>query len=606
MLKVLPENVYNLIAAGEVIQRPASVVKELMENSADAGASCITLIINDSGRTLIQVTDNGAGMTPQEAELCFLSHATSKIDNADDLLNISTFGFRGEALASIAACADVTLKTRKRGEEIGTEVHIAASKVEGKREISCAEGCNISVRNIFYNIPARRKFLKSDNTEYRQIVAEFTRVALTEPEIDFKLVNDSKEILHLLPGKSLKQRIADISGLNAVKELIDLKVDTTVVKISGLIGNPASAKRIQPNQYLFANGRFFRSPMLHRAVMKGYSNLIPDGYSPAYFIFFEVNKEETDVNIHPAKTEIKFENERIIFDILEAAVKESIGKSAFAPAIDFNTEGVPQEISSADGFNISKEYKKDFSSGRIAPPKINYDPLFNPFDKSGSAEHGDSGYGSATSGRTNSYESRIGKEENLLGENSHASVFRFGKEFLAAPSENGIMIVNIRRAKAKIIYEKYIDSLVHTKPAIQEELFPQTVNLDPASYSAIVKNAEQLKDLGFDIRPFGEDCVVLYGMPSDIGKERIAAEECVTELAHLITDEGNTNAADFRKKVALNVAKHSAAGSDSAMTDYEAEALINSLLKCNNPAVSPLGGYCFTVVTADELKKRLL
>lgn len=596
MLKVLPENVYNLIAAGEVIQRPASVVKELMENSADAGATCITLVINDSGRTLIQVTDNGVGMTPQEAELCFLSHATSKIDNADDLLHISTFGFRGEALASIAACADVTLKTKKRGEDIGTEVHIAASKVEGKREISCAEGCNISVRNIFYNIPARRKFLKSDNTEYRQIVAEFTRVALTEPEIDFRLINDSKEILHLLPGKNLKQRIADISGLNAVKELIDLKVDTTVVKISGLIGNPASAKRIQPNQYLFANGRFFRSPMLHRAVMKGYSNLIPDGYSPAYFIFFEVNKEETDVNIHPAKTEIKFENERIIFDILEAAVKESIGKSAFAPAIDFDNEGVPQEISSADGFNISKEYKKDFSNGRIAPPKINYDPLFNPFDKNGSA----------TSGKTNSYESRIGKDENLLGENSKASVFRFGQGFLAAPSDNGIMIVNIRRAKAKIIYERYLDSLVHTKPAIQEELFPQTVNLDPASYSVIVKNTEQLKNLGFDIRPFGEDCVVLYGTPSDVGKERIAAEDCVMELAHLLTDEENTAVADFRKKVALNVAKHSAACPSSAMTDAEAEALISSLLKCNHAAVSPLGGYCFTVITADELKKRLL
>ncbi|MCI1719770.1 MAG: DNA mismatch repair endonuclease MutL [Bacteroidales bacterium] len=368
MLKVLPDYIYNLIAAGEVIQRPASVVKELLENSADAGAQSIMLVINDCGRTLIQVIDDGCGMTEEESKICFLSHATSKIDTAEDLEHITTFGFRGEALASIAACADVTLKTRKRGEDIGTEVHIAASTLDKTEKVSCPEGCNIAVRNIFYNIPARRKFLKSDNSEYKQIISEFIRVALTRLDLEFKLISNSREAMHLTPVKNLKQRIAQISGLSAVKQLIDLKIDTRVVKISGYVGNPESAKKTQTNQYFFANGRFFRNAFLRKALLQGYSNLIPDGDTPSFFVFFEVEPGELDVNIHPSKTEIKFENERVIFEILEASVKEAIGKNAFAPTIDFDNEGVPQEISTKDGFTMSKEEREKFRTGGFHAP----------------------------------------------------------------------------------------------------------------------------------------------------------------------------------------------------------------------------------------------
>ena len=381
MLKVLPESIYSLIAAGEVIQRPSSVVKELMENSADAGATSIMLVVSDYGKTLIQVIDNGCGMDKEEASLCFLSHATSKIDSVEDLQNLSTFGFRGEALASIAACADVTMKTRKKGLETGTQVHIAGGKVLETQEIACPEGCNIAVRNLFYNIPARRKFLKSDNSEYRMIVSEFTRVALTRLDIEFRLISNSKEVITLPKGRNLKQRISDLYGSAIGKQLIDVAADTTVVKVSGIAGTPQSAKKTQQNTFLFANGRFFRSPMLHKAVLKAYGNLIPEGSTPHYFLFLEVPPQEMDVNISPSKTEIKLENEQIIFQIIEAAVKEAIGKNAFAPAIDFDTEGVPIEISTGDGFTLTPEEKKAMREGGLRPPKIDYNPLFNPFDE---------------------------------------------------------------------------------------------------------------------------------------------------------------------------------------------------------------------------------
>ena len=285
MIKVLPEHIANLIAAGEVVQRPSSVVKELMENAVDAGASQVLLIVNDSGRTLIQVIDNGTGMTREEAQLCFERHATSKIERAEDLYSINTFGFRGEALASIAACADVTLKTRKAGEEIGTEVHIAENKIISTTDTATPQGCNFAVRNIFYNIPARRKFLKSDNVEYRQILAEFIRVALTRTDIEFKFVHNSKDIYTLYPVANIKQRITQIAGKDIAKDLIDIHTDTTVVSIRGFIGRPSLARKNQPNQYFFVNGRFFKSPLLHKAIMKAYTNLIPDNTSPSYFIF---------------------------------------------------------------------------------------------------------------------------------------------------------------------------------------------------------------------------------------------------------------------------------------------------------------------------------
>ena len=338
MLKVLPSHISNLIAAGEVVQRPSSVVKELVENSIDAGAENISVIISDSGKTLINVIDDGCGMTYDEALLCFERHATSKIAAAKDLETILSYGFRGEALPSIAAVSEITLKTKEKDSEIGTEVDYAESKLVSAQEISCPKGTNISVRNIFYNIPARRKFLKSDNVEFRQIQSEFIRIALCHPEVGFKLSHNKKDVLILPPAISLKKRITEVAGKGIIKDLIDISSESNIAKISGYIGTPQGAKKNQPNQFFFINGRYFRSPYLNKAILKSYEKLIPDDHFPSYFIFITADPSTLDVNIHPSKTEIKFEEEAVLFEILNAAAREALGVNSFVPSIDFDTE----------------------------------------------------------------------------------------------------------------------------------------------------------------------------------------------------------------------------------------------------------------------------
>ena len=327
-IRILPSNIANMIAAGEVVQRPASVVKELMENAVDAGAGQVTVVIKDAGRTLIQVIDNGCGMSPDEAVLCFERHATSKLATAEDLMNIGTFGFRGEALASIAAVAEVTLKTRREEDEVGCEVLFADSRHQSTELVSATTGSNFSVRNLFYNVPARRKFLKSDNVEFKHIVSEFTRVALTRPDVGFSLSHNGKDIFVLKPAMSLKFRIQDILGASVVNEVVDISAETSVVRLWGFVGRPDLAKKSLSNQYFFVNGRYFRSPYLHKAVMKGYENLIPDGVTPSYFIYLEVDPHSVDVNIHPTKTEIKFEDDSVFFQTIYACIKETLGKNA--------------------------------------------------------------------------------------------------------------------------------------------------------------------------------------------------------------------------------------------------------------------------------------
>ena len=592
MLKVLPENIYSLIAAGEVIQRPASVVKELMENSADAGATSIMLVVSDYGKTLIQVIDNGIGMDAEEAGICFLSHATSKIDSVEDLQNLSTFGFRGEALASIAACADVTMKTRKRGAQTGTQVHISGGKTLETTEIACPEGCNIAVRNLFFNIPARRKFLKSDNSEYRMIVSEFTRVALTRLDIEFKLISNSKEVITLPRGRNLKQRLTDLFGSAMGKQMVDISVDTSVVKLSGVIGTPQSARKTQQNTFLFANGRFFRSPMLHKAVMKGYSSLIPESTSPHYFIFLDVPPHEMDVNISPSKTEIKLENEQVIFQIVEAAVKEAIGKNAFVPAIDFDTEGVPIEISTQDGFTLTPEEKRVMQQGGFRPPKIDYDPLFNPFEEE--KKQDGSGYRNVPSAIN----------DRLMEEPEGRRIIQIDKNIIViADEKGGLAVFNIARARQRIFYERYLRSMMDRKCQIQEELFPKTVSLDHSSFTTLMDNVEKVRSLGFEIRQFGKDCVVVSGTPADFKGEKFSVEECIEEIARYIEDGDET---EMFRKAAEDIIRRSNFSYSADISEREALTVIDELMLCKEPATSPAGGYTFFKLTAEEIKKKLL
>lgn len=589
MLKVLPESIYSLIAAGEVIQRPASVVKELMENSADAGATSIMLVVSDYGKTLIQVIDNGGGMDREEAGLCFLSHATSKIDSVEDLQNLSTFGFRGEALASIAACADVTMKTRKRGQETGTQVHISGGKTLETTEIACPEGCNIAVRNLFFNIPARRKFLKSDNSEYRMIVSEFTRVALTRLDIEFRLISNSKEVITLPKGRNLKQRITDLYGTATGKQLIDVAADTTVVKVSGITGTPQSAKKTQQNTFLFANGRFFRSPMLHKAVLKAYGNLIPEGSTPHYFLFLEVPPQEMDVNISPSKTEIKLENEQIIFQIIEAAVKEAIGKNAFAPAIDFDTEGVPIEISNGDSFTLTPEEKQAARQGGLRQPKIDYNPLFNPFEEEKQAK---------------SYSIPSSINGKLSEEPEQRRILQIDKNIVTlSDGKGGLMIVNVARARQRIFYERYLKSMLGHECQIQEELFPKTVTLDHSSYTTLIDNVEKVRSLGFEIRPFGKDCIVVSGTPADFKGEKFSVEDSIEELATYIEDGSET---ELFQKAAEQIIRRSNFSYTADISEREAGAVIDELFLCKDPATSPAGGYTFIRISAEEIKQKML
>ncbi len=595
MLKVLPEHIYNLIAAGEVIQRPSSVVKELLENSVDAKATSIMLVVGDYGKTLIQVIDDGCGMNRKEAELCFQSHATSKIDSVDDLQNLTTFGFRGEALASIAACADVTMKTRKSGEQTGTQVHISGGKIVEISEIACPQGCNTAVRNLFFNIPARRKFLKSDNSEYRMIVAEFIRVALTRLDIEFKLISNSKEAITLPKNRNLKQRVTDLFGSAISKQLIDIGVDTTVVKLSGIIGTPQSAKKTQQNTYFFVNGRFFRSPMLHKAVMKGYSNLIAEGNSPHYFIFLEVPPQELDVNISPSKTEIKLENEQIIFQIIEAAVKEAIGKNAFVPSIDFETDGVPIEITSGDGFTLTQEEKQRMRTEGLRPPKINYNPLFNPFEEQRAQED---------QNMQGEYKTVPSSMNNLLMEEApQKAAIQIDKNIVSiTDNKGGILVVNIARARQRIFYEKYLKALANKETRIQEELFPKTVSLNHASFTTLMNNIDKVRSLGFEIRQFGKDCIVVSGTPADFKGELFSVEECIEDIAQYI-EEGNE--AELFSKAALNVVRHSNFSYTAEISEKEAITVTEQLFLCKEPATSPTGGYTFFRLTADEIKHKL-
>ena len=618
MLQVLPNHISNLIAAGEVIQRPSNVVKELMENAVDAGATSVLVVINDSGRTLIQVIDNGCGMTPQEAALCFERHATSKIAKAEDLYSIETYGFRGEALASIAACADVTLKTRKEDSECGTEVHIAESSIISQSETSCPVGCNFAIRNIFYNVPARRKFLKSDNVEYRQIVSEFTRVALTRTDVEFKLIHNSKEVLHASPASNIKQRITQLCGKDIAKDLITTQTDTNIVSVRGFIGRPEFAKKSQPNQYLFVNGRYFKSPLLHKAIIKAYGNLIPDSTSPSYFLFLEIEPGSMDVNIHPSKTEIKFENDSVIFEIITACVKEAIGEASFVPSIDFDTEGAPEIPVLKTGFSSQRGF---------APPKVNYDPLFNPFDeekKSGAR------WNSSSEWNTNQqdFNATPAFEGNPLFDREPAPVEEdtrthgyggfFNEDnacanpllvlkgkYILTTVKSGLMLIDIARAKERIFYERYLSTITDATQPVQEQMFPQTIDLDHNSYHLLMEHQELVKRLGFDIRPFGENCVVLYGTPATLSDGSMDAQECIFALIADLQETGKDFEQEAKEKIALDMVRKSGITRAVSMGNTQAQELIDSLFACSEPNRTPQGDPVMAIITMEELANKL-
>ncbi len=599
MLKILPSNISNLIAAGEVVQRPASAVKELLENAVDAGAGNISVIIEDSGKTLIQVIDDGCGMTPEEARLCFERHATSKISEASDLSSIMTYGFRGEALPSIAAVAEVTLRTRKRGSETGSETIFTPSGFVGQEEAAMPEGTNIAVRNIFYSLPARRKFLKSDSTEFRQIVSEFSHVALCRPEISVRLIHNGKDIYNLKKANTLKQRILEIEGKDMVKELIDVRTSTRIINISGFIGNPSDARKSAGNQFFFVNGRYFRSSYFHKAVMKAYDKLIPEGAYPSYYIFFETTPENVDVNIHPAKTEVKFENETEIFEILTAAVKESLGRNSFIPTIDFDHDTLP-DIPAPSRFNYTGSYSRPQPA---RPQHIPYETILP--DTSPSRHYSAIESAERPSAAVNGYGEIF---EDSGTSSSGSGILQISGRYLVTTLRSGMMIMDIRRARERILYEKYLRQLDNSAPISHQVLFPCVIQLSPEKYSLLTENREQLRLLGFDIGPQEENSISVNGLPEEFGTDESSVRTAIDNLLASLMETGSIDLirADNREAMARRLAGAAAASAGNGrLSADEARLLVDTLFSCAEPETSPGGKRCMSVLTEEDIERIL-
>ncbi len=581
-LRILPKNIADMIAAGEVVQRPASVVKELMENAVDAGATDIKVVITDAGRTLIQVIDNGCGMNGDDAVLCFERHATSKLASAEDLHHILSFGFRGEALASIAAVAEVTLRTRVESEEAGVEVVMAGSENKGTREVSCPVGCNVAVRNLFYNIPARRKFLKSDNVEFRHIVEEFQRVALTRPDIAFSLSHNGREVHVVKAAPSYKFRIQDLLGPAIVGEIIDIQAQTSIATLEGYVGKPESARKTVGNQFFFVNGRYFRSPYLHKAVMKAYENLIPEGTTPSYFIYLEVDPATIDVNIHPTKTEIKFQEDQLLFQSVFAAVKESMGRSSLAGSIEFDN---PE----ARDIPVIGTRFEEYRPSSI--PTAGVDPTYNPFEQEA---------------HTRQYVEPSQNYGVLFEDRTlpTAQVLIVQGRYILTQSASGIMVVHVRRAQERLFYDRFLKALSRQAHQTQTALFPVQVNVGVEGRLTFDEHAELLQRLGFDIAPFGADTVVVNGVPEGYSAESGRVETMVADLLLILSDETQALPELMEQALAQKFAVLGASGSAPLTSPLEAQRLVDALLQSDNPEFTAAGRRILSILAADELEKR--
>ena len=596
-LRILPGNIANMIAAGEVVQRPASVVKELMENAVDAGADRISVTITDAGRTLIQVIDNGKGMDPDEAVLCFERHATSKIASAEDLDGILTYGFRGEALPSIAAVAEVTLKTRTEDRELGCEVEFAASEHLSTRETMAPKGTSVAVRNLFYNVPARRKFLKSDNVEFKHIVEEFTKVALTRPAIGFSLSHNGKDVFVLKPAKSMKFRIMDLLGTSLAEDLVDVSSDTSVVSIRGYVGRPDAARKTPGNQYFFVNGRYFRSPYLHKAVMKAYEGFVQEGSVPAYFIFLDVDPGTVDVNISPTKSEVKFEDDSFIFQVLFASVREVLGKNSFAGSIDFSN---PE----ANGMPVLGSHFSDYRPDTA--PRVQLDEGYNPFEfEAAPATEGPAAGRQEPPAFGGKYVDRSMDYGKLFEDNSLpvSQTIVIGGRYIVTPAKDGLMVVDSRRARERILYDRALAALSRNMHVTQTAMFPVKVEVGVENRTLFDDKAALLSSLGFDISPFGTDTVVVNGVPEGFSAEPGKVQAMVGDLLLILSDDSSSLPGVMESSLAEKFALLGASSAAGVTSPAEARRIVDALLSCDNPEITAKGRKIMAVMPLSALEK---
>lgn len=600
-----------------MVQRPSSIIKEMVENSIDADATSVKVLVTDGGKTTVQVIDDGKGMSETDARLSFERHATSKIQKASDLFCLTTMGFRGEALASIAAVAQVELKTRRKEDELGTMIQVAGSKIEKQEPVACPAGSNFLVQNLFFNVPARRKFLKSNQTELTNVVADFQRIVLVHPEISFSLYNNGVEMFHL-PAASVRQRIIDVFGKKINAELLPIEVETSLVSISGYVGKPESSKKKGVHQYFFVNGRYMRHPYFHSAVMKAYENLIPVGEHVSYFIYFAVDASSIDVNVHPTKTEIKFDNEQPIWQVLSAAVRETIGQFCNVPLIDFDVEGKPDIP--AIGANTSIPHQPKLAPSSYNPFKtegsrsysqsVGWEKLFDKYSNPVSRE-GDEGL---TSIQMNPSEKIPGEGEVPEGDNLQGSIwnavmgrdgvaapfdvtvqkFQYKGRYIVLPSANGIMVVNQHRAHVRVLFDQNMQCINSGNRPSQKELFPIVVQFEKADCIVLENLMEDICSLGFDLSNLGGGAYSVNGIPA--GLEGIDISTLLHDMVVSAKEMTNDIRREAQEALALTMAENAAIVYGQVLSSMEMERLLRDLFATKIPARTPDGKLVYTIL----------
>ena len=600
IIQLLPDSVANQIAAGEVIQRPASVVKELVENAIDAGATVINVVVVDAGRTSIQVIDNGRGMSETDARLAFERHATSKIRKADDLFALRTMGFRGEALASIAAVAQVELKTRMEDDDIGTHLSISGSRVVAQEPVSCPVGSNFSVENLFFNVPVRRKFLKSNTTELNNILSAFERIVLVYPEVSFTFHNNGVEVFNL-KASNTHQRIIDVFGKKINQELLPISVDTTVCRISGFVGKPESARKKGAHQYFFVNGRYMKHGFFHKGVMQAYERLIATGDQIPYFIYFNVEPENIDVNIHPTKTEIKFDNEVAIWQILTAAVKDALGRFGDVTAIDFDVEGkpdIPVFSPTSDGFNA---------------PKVDYNPQYNPFKESGQQVYRRNdvpkdweslyeGLKPNSSEQKDFFDVEPPSAEGIIEEKAPTH-YQYKGRYIMTAVKSGLMIIDQHRAHVRILYDRYMQQMASSGHSSQKMLFPEVVQFPPSDIVMLQKVMPEMEHLGFELSDLGGGSYAVNGVPTGI--EGVKIDSLIKDMVTTAMESGSLDTDTINHSLALSLARNAAIPQGQVLSNEEMETIVNELFTTSNVNYTPDGKSILCILKQHEIEQML-
>lgn len=610
VIHLLPDSIANQIAAGEVIQRPASVVKELVENAVDAGAQQIQVHIKDAGKTLVQVIDNGKGMSETDARMAFERHATSKISTANDLFALQTMGFRGEALASIAAVAHVELRTRQRGSDLGSKIAIAGSEVESSEPDACPEGSIFSVKNLFFNVPARRKFLKSNETEFRNIINEFERIALVNQHISMSLHHNDTEILNL-PESGLRQRIINIYGKALNQKLLTLEAQSSLVTISGFVGRPDSVRKRGALQFFFVNGRFMKHSYFHKAVMQAYDQLIPAGEMPDYFIYFTLDPATIDVNIHPTKTEIKFENEQPVWQILCAAVREAIAKSSSIPTIDFDVDGsidipvfnAPSSTFKAPSVQVNSDYNPFKPDTSYQQPSFDWSKLYKGFEEDRAAAFADESIEAI-------YPENQELSSGLISDPAPDTLFpevsslcyQYKGRYIITSLKSGLLIIDQHRAHVRVLFDQYLTNIRNQQGVSQQLLFPEIVTFTPAEATLVPSLLEDLRYIGFDLSNLGNNSYAINGLPS--GVENLDPVALVKDVVSRAIDTGCQVHEEICDALALSLAKAAAIRPGQSLSSEEMDNLIASLFSSSSSSYTPDGKVILSKLTDDELDKR--